>query len=485
MLEWINMRPFQMVLFFITISALIIFVSLNFTNHKKLFYLSVFYIPLSFRTSSGNISMYMIICLFILILLTKQQEDLPAWNVGTDGIIALFLLFFSTVSVFTTDLSSLFISTAGHLKLSPKYRYIITMLSNVVLYLLCKKYIRSKKDISQLLKYIIISGAIASVAAYLQIFNKGMFVFKYIVVSDDPDWSTRVAGTMTEYETFAQYTFVLLCLSSLLLKLSNKFREKVFYGILIVHFAIMLVSTQTRGIFVASAIASLYLVLLLAFSFNIKQSVKLSGILVGALIIVVTLIFVIDNLRPESAFISRFKQFSTIDIKKGRLDTRTNAIEQGIQKFGQMTFAQKVFGAGYKFLFKGEDDRRYLGWPHCLYLSYLLRNGFVGLALLVIFFACLYILSLKGVFSRKLLIDKDLFYISVTFHLILTTLIISEAAHEFIRGDRPQNIFFLIFGTLAATFSLVKADLRLPNENFLKNPVGTTIGQKRSIGISG
>ena len=458
MLEWINIRPFQMVLFFTLISFFTICILWNLKNPKRLFFLLIFYIPLSFRTSSGTLGMYLVLSLYILFL-NYRDKDSEINRLTADTILIVSILLATTFSILTTEHTSFFVLLDGRLRISYKYLYIITMGSNLAIYFLCKKFIVSKNDLVNTLKYLVISGTIASLAAYLQLIDRGLFVFKYIVLAENPKWSTRVAGTMQGYELLAEYTAILIVFSFLLLLLSTKKLHRIVYLVVISNFVIILTLTQTRGIYIAVVLSALYLISLFFLTGKFKTIIKFITVFVAILIFSIGSLFIIDQLRPDSSFVERFDKLAEIDIKKGQFDTRSGVWKLGTQRINNMSSMEKIFGAGYKYLFRGEQGSVYQGWPHCLYFTYILRDGFVGFALLLIFFAWLYKASIIGIVRDRYLHDKELFLISIAFHLVLIIFIVDQAKIEFIRHDRTQNIYWLMFGLISVLSTLVKKDI--------------------------
>ncbi len=205
--------------------------------------------------------------------------------------------------------------------------------------------------------------------------------------------------------------------------------------------------------------SALYLISLFFLTGKFKTIIKFITVFVAILIFSIGSLFIIDQLRPDSSFVERFDKLAEIDIKKGQFDTRSGVWKLGTQRINNMSSMEKIFGAGYKYLFRGEQGSVYQGWPHCLYFTYILRDGFVGFALLLIFFAWLYKASIIGIVRDRYLHDKELFLISIAFHLVLIIFIVDQAKIEFIRHDRTQNIYWLMFGLISVLSTLVKKDI--------------------------
>ncbi len=461
MLDWLSARPFQIILICLAISFLFIYAIINIKDTKKIFFLLVFFLPLSLRTSSGTLGMWFAIILYLITLLF-YKDPTPNITSKTDKFIALIILIVSTLSLFVTDSTSFFINYEQKLRISPRYLYIIVMVSNYCIYSLCKKYIKTKEDIKKVLLYLLISFSIASISAYLQWLNKGMSIFEYIVLANNNEsWATRVAGTMEGYESLAGITMILILFTIFFLLYAKNIGKKISFLIILLNFLIILTLTQTRGIFVALSIASVQLLFIYLITANIKGIFKIIITTCCLTIIFTGAIFTIDIIRPEHKFIDRINDFKNIDIKAGKFSTRTEAWKVGIDRIKSMTSVQDVFGSGYTYLFMGETMKgRYWGWPHCLYLSYIIRDGFLGFSMLLLFLGWHYKESLRGLVSFRRMEDKELLMLAVLFNLTFVTFLIDEFKIEYIRQDRPENIYWLYFGLLAANSNFVKNYLK-------------------------
>ena len=463
MIEYINHNAVKMIIFFLLFSGGLFFIAINNNNPKRLLFFLIFYIPLSFKSASGTLSLYLIFFIYLLSFRTQirtQSTDSQNSMVSIDTILIISILIATVFSIFNTgDLNFIYFDERK-IRIEPDCLTIIIMFSNLALYFMVKKFIANKEDIIKIIKYMVISGSIASLAGYLQLISPdNTLLFKYIVISNNPAWATRIAATMQGYEMLAEYTAILIVLSFLLLFLSQKKLSRIAYSALILNFFIIMTLTQTRGIYIAVAISIVYLIFLFFITGKLKAGLKFSTGSVAIIVILIISIIFIDQLRPDRSFIERFERFGEVDVKQGKFASRTSAWEYGYQMIHQMSLSEKLLGAGNKYLGGEKKGIRTGGWPHCLYFSYVIRDGFIGMGLLLLLFAWLYKASLNGIFHEKSLHDKELTLIALCLHLAFIIFIIDEAKIEFIRSDRAQSIFWVIFGLIAACSSLVNKNL--------------------------
>lgn len=465
MIEYINDNPLKMIVFFILLSLGIIYLSIKLRQLKTIFFILVFYIPLSFKSAAGCLAMYMAIIICLLSLIFDSQEKRIEYSF-IEKVLIILLLITSFLSFININDIAPFYNDRGKLRLSREYWVILTMLSNIALYYLTKKYIKTKEDVLTILKIMVISATIASIAGYIQWLCPGHdFIFKYIVIADNPVWQRRIAATMQGYEMLAEYTAIIIIFISILYLLEKKKFYKLFYIVLMLNAFVIMTLTQTRGIYISIAISILYLIGLLSLTGKIKLSIKymIGSILIFAILI--TLIFFIDRIRPESHFVERFLRLKkTVNIHKKQYGSRTGAWLWGIQIISKMSPLEKMFGSGYKHFptSKSKTYRGIKGWPHCLYLSYMIRDGFLGLSVLLLFLFWLYTKSIIPFLKYKKLQDKDLFIIGAGLHLGLIIFLIDEMKIEFIRSDRSQNIYWVFFGLIVVVASLIKRDINKP-----------------------
>ncbi len=462
MIEYINNNPLKMIVFFILLSGGIIYLSLKLKQLKNIFFILVFYIPLSFASGAGCLAMHMAIIIFLLSLIFDPQEKKIEYSFF-EKVLIILLLITPILSFINIDDIAPFFNDRGKLRLSKEYWVVLSMLSNIALYYLTKKYVNTKEDVLKILKIMAISATIASIAGYIQWLCPGHdFIFKYIVISDNPVWQRRVAATMQGYEMLAEYTAIIIIFLGILCFLEKKKFYKLFYIALILNAFIIMTLTQTRGIYISIAISILYLICLLFLTGKINLSIKY---MIGSLLVFATLIaliFLIDRIRPESHFVERFLRFKeTVNIHKKYFGSRTGAWMWGIQIISKMSPLEKMFGSGCKHfpISKSKIYGENKGWPHCLYLSYIIRDGFVGLSVFLLFLFWLYTKSIIPFLNYKKLKDKELFIIGAGLHWGLIIFLIDEIKIEFIRSDRSQNIYWVFFGLIVVGASLIKRDI--------------------------
>lgn len=450
MLELLAKEPLKVIFLFVFISLAGAFVFINLKRPKLLFFVLIAYIPFSFRTNSGCLAMYLFILFFILLLFIRKDFN-PDFSISNLSGITIVLLVFlaSQISLLTTDSQSIFVNNLRNkIQLAPRYYLLLTMVSNVFVYLITKRFVRDKKDLIIILKILVFSGFFVTFVGYLQLLGRGLYFFKYIVIAESPNWATRIAGTMQGYEMFAEYTGLLLVLSIGLFLISGKRLHKIIYLIIILNFIIIMALTQTRGIYVALGIAVIYLVILMGAIGRFRVSIGVSIASVSLIIMLGASVYFIDQLRPEHSFIERFEDFERFDLEKKQFSTRTLAWASGMELISNMTAVEKIFGAGNKYLNEGERAIERLNWPHCMYMTYILRDGFLGLSLFAVFLVYLYCVSIKGIISRKT--DKQVFILSVCLHICLIIFIVHEIKIEFLRHDRTQNFYWMFFALISS-----------------------------------
>lgn len=463
MLDLLAKEPLQVVLLFLILSIATSFIFINLKNTKLLFFCLAAYIPFSFRTNSGSLAMYLIILLFFLILVVRDQAPSEQKGAIVVSAILAFLVFLtSQFSLFTTEHYGLVVRNLNNkIQLAPRYYLLLTMFSNFFIFLIAKKFVKTKEDLALVVKILVLSGGAVTLVGYLQIINRGLYFFKYIVIAESPKWATRVAGTMQGYETFAEYTGIMLVLSVGLFLVARRRVVKFLYLCLIFNFIVIMTLTQTRGIYVALGVAVAYLIILMWAIGRYRVSIGISIAAVSLVVMLAGSIILIDQFRPEHSFIKRFEDFERFDLKKKQFSTRTVAWANGIELISNMTPMEKIFGAGNKYLGQGERAREHINWPHCMYMSYILRNGYLGLAVFSVFILWLYGCSLRGIINNP---DRELFIFSVCLHLALVIFIVHQAKIEFLRHDRTQNLYWLFFALLSTLPYIKQAAFRKQRE---------------------
>ncbi|MCW8856265.1 MAG: hypothetical protein OQJ95_02795 [Kangiella sp.] len=438
----------------------LVYVLMNIKNPKKLYYLTMFYIPLSFKSLSGSLVVYLILFLYIFSLSHKEKINNFSTN-ATDKILVGLIFLASLFSLTTADINSIFYFSQGRVRLAPDFLDIITFLSCIAIYSMTKKYIRTREDLYRLIKLMVISASIASLAGYLQIINpENTYIFKYIVLGEDRLWAGRVAATMQGYEFLAEYTAIMILLTLILIFHTRKPKIRYAYVILIINFIIILTLTQVRGIYIALALTVVYMIFLMLALGRLKSSFKLILYSTTAIFLLVASILTIDAVKPDAGFVDRFTELKDLDISKGQYATRTGAWEWAGQIISHMSTGELLIGAGRKYLHTGKGDRMVSSWPHSLYLSYIMRDGYIGLFIFLIFLLWLYKQSLNSITRAKKMRDNKLFIIAIILNFILVLFIIDEAKIEFIRHDRSQNITWLLFGIIVAFSLIVKNEYR-------------------------
>ncbi len=414
---------------------------------QKLFFALVFYIPLSFKTGFGSLSLYFVIFFYLWVLVFTP----PRLKTDTLQLFERLLLSLLVIASALSLISSpnFFYYHLGKIRMSHDLLSVITMFSNFAIYHLARIFLKTKRDFLTLFKIMVTSGSIASIAGYLQTINPDkLYFFKYTVISTSERWVNRIAATMPGYEFLAEYTAILILMSMVLFLTTKKYTLRVLSLSALANFVLIMTLTQVRGIYVATALALIYLMLLLFLVGRFGSVIKIAVSSVFMLIVLITSILVIDHVRPETDFMGRFEKLKAVDIKKGELDTRSSVLSTAQQAFDQMSAYELVFGSGHKYLLPEGSLKG--SWPHCLYLSYPIRDGMFGLALLLLFLAMAYKRSLYGIIARKKLPEHTLYLIAVGLHLAFMIVLIDEIKIEFIRVDRSQNIIWLLWGTIMA-----------------------------------
>ena len=458
MFEYVNANPIKALIFVLCVFLAIVFISLNLKKPKLLFFFLIFYIPLSFSTNFGCLSVYLAIVLYLWSLQFKGNSEVNITDF--DNILVLFLFLISAVAMFHLGVPAFFYRESGKIRLTKEYWSVITMLSNISIYLMAKKFITTKKDLLKVLKIMVISGSIASIAGYFQwIFHGKTYIFKYIVLGENPKWVYRISATMQGYEILAEYTAILIVFSFILLLLSRKKLGKFFYSFLFFNFFIIMTLTQTRGVYAALILTNIYFGVFLIFFKKFKLGIKFIFLSILILSILVALIYLIDQIRPESHFLARFRELkTTVNIKKRQFGTRTGTYVYGINTIKRMNFSEIILGGGYKYLPRHKSGHG-ICWPHCLYLSYFLRDGIVGLVILLVYFMWLYKKSILFILKDKFLKDRDLFILGAGLHFALMIFLIDELKIEFIRTDRSQNLYWLFFSLIIVCSNLIRNSL--------------------------
>ncbi len=460
-----------MVLFFVLLMISIFYFALNVNRPKRLYCAAVFYIPLSFRSLSGSLSMYLIVFLFLILTFFHRGGTSNPQEGSSDTVLIYLLLIVSALSALS--LPPIFNSGYGRIRLSGDYLSVLTMFSCVGVYQMAKRFVSTRQDLIRLLKVMVFSGSIATLAGYLQLINPAnTLIFKYIVIAENVKWAKRIAATMPGYELLSEYTVLMILFSYVLILDAKSRKGKLLFGFLILNFLAILPLTQTRGIYVAIALGLVYLIALMFLMGRIGASIKAFICSFAVIALLVGTIFAIDILRPDSQFVERLKPENIhINIGKGKFDTRTPAWLYGVELIKSTSAMEKIIGTGYKYFGKGKGKMKVTGWPHSLYLSYILRDGFLGLFVLLTFFTWLYYRSIKSMLLSKTLEDTFWLEVSTILHVGLIIFFVNEMKIEFIRHDRSQNIIWLFFAVIAVTSAMIRREAISKSENDRNRPI--------------
>lgn len=411
--------------------------------------------------------MYLVLLLCLFLFFNKKQNELSWYYTNIDTVLISTLLAVSCLSVLRFP--PLFNYDFGRARLGGEYLSLITMISCIGIYQMTKRFVISKKNLLTLLKIMVVSGSIASLAGYLQLINpSNTYLFKYIVVAENIKWTNRIAATMPGYELLSEYSMLLIMFTLILIIGSRSKKEKMVHCLFLLNLFLMLPLTQTRGIYVAIAAGLFYAIILLFFLGRIKTSIK--ALIYSAVVVTLLIgtIFVIDLARPESRFVERLKPDKiNISISEGKFDTRTPAWLFGWELIGSSSTLEKVIGSGYKYFGKRAGVMKLTGWPHSLYLSYILRDGFLGLLVLFAFFAWLYVKSIQAILISCKFDDMFWYKVSIILHVALVIFFINETKIEFIRHDRTQNIMWVFFAVITVSSAMIQ---RIKRETMIKHP---------------
>ena len=457
MIAYINNDPLEVLfaLLFAILAGTIIVIWRK--EPQKIYFALVFYIPLSLKSSFGSLSIYLFISFYLLVLLFYPSSIRKNSVHPIEFLVLLLVVFSVSLSLITTP--NFFFKDAGKLRISKDLLSIIIMISNVAIYHLSKIFLRTKFDFITFFKVTVLGGGIASLAGYMQAFEyENNPFFKYIAFSQNTKWgSTRVAATMQGYEFLAEYTVILIGFCTILFLVERKRFTRLIYALSIINFILLLTLTQVRGIYVAFALALLYLIILLFFNGKFGTMMKVAFFSCLTFILLLSSILIIDQFRPDTRFIDRIVKLQNIDVKEGSLDTRSGVWDYGLQVFQSMSLSEKFIGSGHKHLAPDKQNRG--KWPHCLYLSYPIRDGVIGFFFFLLFLLIVYKNSLVGVIRSYKLVDKNLYMIALILHLLFVIILIDELKIEFIRLGRSQNIVWLFWGTIMAYSSYLKNEI--------------------------
>jgi hypothetical protein len=476
MLELLDAVPYKIIAVFITFMLLMSYFMVNFNNKKYLLMLVVFYIPISFVTQSGSTAVYLSIALWLMSFLDiGERFSLAVRPYLYERISIVAILLLSVVTFFTSKDSGIVYYVGDKIRLTNDFLMVVAMLSNFALFSMLIKYIDNIEDLISIIRYIVLSGFIGSMVSYLQLADISAIV-KYIVVAENPVWSTRVAGTMPGYECLSEYIAILCVFSFILIYFTKNNMERFFYYIIIINFMVVLVLTQTRGIFIAGILAILYTFGLLCVLGRIRAVAKYAIISLFSCLIIFGIIITSDKIRKsDTTFMDRIIELKDINIQKGEYGTRTGSWRWGHITIGRMKLPELLFGSGYKYFMESLKTEGYMGWPHCLYYSYIIRNGIISFMVFALLLIVLYWKSLMSIVCSMRLNNNGLFFLAICLHFILVLFIINEAKIEFIRHDRSENTTWVFLSIIAIGSSIIRSmkyDLSNISSRYIPKSVG-------------
>ena len=314
------------------------------------------------------------------------------------------------------------------------------------------------------MKISIFVGLLSILFAYGQYFKLGDFFIGW-------QHEGRVIGTIGNAALFAGYLLFILFLSIyFLLKKETVFRERFFYGAVLILGIPVLHLTAVRGSIIAFW-GGLFL-LGLIYLFGLKNRKKLKTLIIVALIIFLILAgFVWANKdKPWVKNIHWLERITNISLETATLQTRLWSWHSGWEGFKE----RPILGWGPEnFVLahaKHFDARHFTGmgsetiWDraHNIVLEIMTTMGIIGLLSYLSIFATVYYLLIKSFRKKR---------IKITTFAVFGVMLIVYFVHNLFIFDTMANylMFFLILGYINYITSPISA-LQTVNQSKEKKP---------------
>lgn len=304
----------------------------------------------------------------------------------TDIWLLFFLICFAISTAFSIEVSTSIHGTYM------RYDGLLTIFNYALLYLIALQVGRNERDVDNFSKLLIATGGIVSVYGLFQAFG-----FDFV------PWSIRVFEPWKSFSTFGNPNFLggflvlILPLSIAVFLKSRGLLKNIFYGIAFGLVSIVLVTTHTRGAWIAGLI-SIFTFAILGWQSLIKQRLKIFAL---ALLFFIAMASLIATTNIETGLVERVLSATRInegsisnriEIWKGALNAIANKPVLGygpdnfllaFQEFETLAYAKSGGGMTYP------DN------PHNWYLQIGTGAGLLALTFLLAFFTG----SLRSAFS--------------------------------------------------------------------------------------
>jgi hypothetical protein len=403
-----------------------------------------FLIPYPFSMTVGDTNT---IFIFVLFIIWASKLSIGNRRYAGRTPIDFLLLFFLLCHILSFSNMADRIIEAGLINLR-------VFISCLVLYLLCVNLIRSPRTLKQAIYAVGISVASVMAISLGEIFSpeatRRALSFLHLEAATVREGAARTKGIFGDYETLSEYLAVTIPIALFMFQREKNIAAKVFWGSLAGVEAFVLMSTATRGGFIALWAGLMVMFFFGGHIFNRKKMMT-AGVVLLVLMVVSSMFLV--------AFTDAGRMFDRLANTKfegGIPDTRVRVWSHAWMRIWEYP----ILGHGPHYELGWGEDPLYKQYPHSGYLFYAHMIGFLGVGVFIVFLGRLFIMMWHA--SRTKLPVKRSFVrdFSVIMLTSLTAFAVSEMKIGYLRYHRYQHFIWMLFGLAGATWMMARDEKR-------------------------
>ncbi|MDR1150590.1 MAG: O-antigen ligase family protein [Clostridiales bacterium] len=383
----------------------------NFFLTRFFAFLVVFFVAL-IKTKFITLLILITIIIFFLEIIFKDKKLELKFN-----LIDISIVFF---------LVNLLLSSIFVFKIKQSLKVFFIYLVFIAFYFVLKNVLRTKKDLLNILRFLVASGFIVSIIGISQkFFNLVISPGAWIDEKVFSENTTRIFSTLDNPNVLGEFLIFVIPLNITLIYLSKKIKEKILLLLVLFSLLLCMLLTLSRG-----AWLGLILSLLIFFLFCDKK----------IFLLILCFLFASPIFIPKS-FVDRF--VSILSAKDSSSHYRINIWLSCLIMLKDFWLCGIGLGFdNFIFIFKKYAmSASYALHSHNLYLEIFLEMGFSGIILfLLILFFCLK----KLVSTDKFSSDKSLFFLKIALLSGIIGFMIQGLADNSFYSYKLICIFFVI-----------------------------------------
>ena len=329
--------------------------------------------------------------------------------------------------------------------------YIISIISNFVLFYMVYNFFRSNADVKFAFKLLVLMNILVVAYGLIQIVI-GPEKFAFLSIDEFSFASNltekqRLVGTFGAPGINGEYFALNILLLGYILMNGRDVKIKILVlGLMLANFG-LLVATGSRGSFLV--LMGGILLFLWFYRKQLGALVLIRVVAVGSLLFTLIAVIII-NYTDFNVLFERLSETELTD--SGVPDTRKHAFDLALDRIPDAM----IVGHGPQLRLINEESRLIIGYksmpgyPHNLYLFLLYTLGFLGLLTYMVFFFSLYFRFWRG--SKQNIDDSYLRGIPTLGMLLLIVFLVDQLKIEFLRlrVNDMQHYLFTLWAILLA-----------------------------------